>query len=592
MDAHDLEKHYAFKEAKAAKAIMDALIRVIKMHSMFPKSNPTRQQALIWFHKNLLSFLGVYGPLTLEIRKHQFLYNNDIILKDGNSSGDFAFLLYCDGLRWLEFQEGIDSWEVEGLVEILHRYTKRSVEDEEEDLVTALWDSNLPHIQFEAVDNILEVAAADDPSVAGGAREEGVRSGERPVSNPFKSWSIPGAAPIPLAVSSQAAQSLPDQPPQAHDPDTPVIPAIGYVAEDLSAEEAANLREMVAREEELDPTQELLQTLVDILENQEEKDLFTAVLEYIREELVKAFTTSRFEVVVRIFNALHHLQKHCGPERAWVSRQLEDLFRSLSTRESLDVVIKVATEADRSQLKEIKECLQFLPPESIEGMVPLLLTVWSPQVRETLTEVIVVLARRDAGPIERLIKKANDSAIMVLIDILGEVGGPRAVQILLGLIDHPSEGVPTQVINTLARLKAWCPEKVFPLIGRDSPIVRRTLLNYLQSQKCEKAEALLMNYISAPGFQKVEKTFAMNCYRALGFCGSSKALMFLRKMLLEGSRLGRLFNSPARQGAAVGLQALGSDEAMEILEKAAHSSFPGVRQAVRSVRTAESGGSL
>jgi len=588
MDDHDLEKHYAFKEAKAARAIMDSLVRVIKMHSMFPKSNPTRQQSLAWFQTNLARFLDTYGPLTLEIGKNHFLYNGDIIFKDGEASGEFAFLLYCDGLRWLEFQEGIEPWEVEGLIEIFHRYTRLSV-DAEEDLVSALWDSNLPHIQFEAVNSILDVTAIDDPSLGGAAREEIARAGQRPEFNPFKSGTIQGGPPFDAPGSPQPFSSLLSEASAAHDLQSPLFPAVGYGVEDLSAEERAALRETVEREEELDPTEELLKTLVDILEHQEEKSLFTAVLEYIQEEVRKAFSISRFEVVIRIFKTLHNLRSQCGADRLWVSEQVDGLFHSLSSRDSLEVLMKGSADADRSQLRQIGECLEFLPPESIQALVPILMAVWSPQAREMLTEAIITLARRDVTPIERMLKQAGDNEIMVLIDLLAGVGGPRAVTILLGMIDHPSDAVPGQVIGALGRMKAWCPDRVFRLINRNSSVVRRTLLNYLGSRKCEQAEALLMNTISSPGFHKLEKGFALECFRTLGACGSSKALIFLRKMLVQGNRLGMCFKSVGRQGAAAGLLALGSKDAEQVLEEASRSPFPGVRQAVRSARMSASG---
>ena len=60
-------------------------------------------------------------------------------------------------------------------------------------------------------------------------------------------------------------------------------------------------------------------------------------------------------------------------------------------------------------------------------------------------------------------------------------------------------------------------------------------------------------------------------------------MKFLCEVLAKGGVFAKFSQSAARQGAAVALQYLGTDEAKKVLKDAARSYFPGVRRDIRTV---------
>jgi len=68
--------------------------------------------------------------------------------------GDIAFDLFRDGMLKLAFRVGIDLHETKIFVKILHKHKVISAEAEG-DIVTAPWEVQLPHVDYEAVDTMI-----------------------------------------------------------------------------------------------------------------------------------------------------------------------------------------------------------------------------------------------------------------------------------------------------------------------------------------------------------------------------------------------------------------------------------------------------
>lgn len=96
------------------------------------------------------------GPITVQLSSMGPIYNGKPVLKDEERL-PYLFRLYLDGVRELSMLQGIDTQELEGLVEVLGTDPKGS----EDDLVTLLWARNFRTIRHYAVDAIATGAEAD-----------------------------------------------------------------------------------------------------------------------------------------------------------------------------------------------------------------------------------------------------------------------------------------------------------------------------------------------------------------------------------------------------------------------------------------------
>jgi hypothetical protein len=72
-------------------------------------------------------------------------------MRRGEIVCSLAFLLFRDGIQWLEFETGLDPQEIQEFLKIMHKY--KSLQDGAEgDFVTALWEAGFPNIHYKAAD--------------------------------------------------------------------------------------------------------------------------------------------------------------------------------------------------------------------------------------------------------------------------------------------------------------------------------------------------------------------------------------------------------------------------------------------------------
>ena len=119
------------------------------------------------------------------------------------------------------------------------------------------------------------------------------------------------------------------------------------------------------------------------------------------------------------------------------------------------------------------------------------------------------------------------------------------------------------------------------MVEDESTSIRKTVLDYLGSKRCEKTERLFINYLKKGKTSTSESNHLFACFRTLGLCGSERSIPFLQELLLEGNLLAKLLGSPVLHGAGIALSGLDKQEAWFILKKAAGSLYPGVRRSVR-----------
>jgi hypothetical protein len=182
-----------------------------------------------------------------------------------------------------------------------------------------------------------------------------------------------------------------------------------------------------------------------------------------------------------------------------------------------------------------------------------------------LKDSITTLAALDVEQLERFPKDSDLDLIFIVMETLGKLNNQRATEILLSYTGHPSTQVVVYAFKTLIGMDTWFPNAAFRLIHHDSESVRKIALQYLGSRKNETAERLLINYLESNNFRAAEKSLAFQCFEALGNCGSLPAYTFLSGILLNRKWYWKIFRPVKLEAAILGLQALGTDEAMQVL---------------------------
>jgi HEAT repeat protein len=570
------------KGLQDAKQLINIFLLAWKNYGLYPEDHTSTLKAFENLVTAFGNFFAAHGDLRLTVEKDRLLYESEPIhvISPDAPSEELITLLYRDGIKWIEFQEGLTSEEFAAFFKIANKY-RSFAEETEGDIVTALMDEELEYIDFKAVDIFWQDLLLMDFS------------------------QLPPPAPRREEVADQdevAGQDAPDQSRQPEGPDREDLyagsiadPSIGAAQLELSNGDYQVLRQMVEEEESWDITEDLFELLLIILKNQTEREKFTAVLGFISEVAVASLGLDKFALLVKLFQELHRLS---GPETTieqdWRSIYIDRFFQDLSRPEIFqlfrDNLLKLNT-SEIEKLKTLERTLHYFSPEVIPFLVPVLIRSGSPKIRRMVSEVIVDLSRRDLAPLEKIAEQHGTEMGEELLLILNRLRGDRVDEILFKMCDHSSDKVRRKAIEELVDRDPKYAQRLFPLIDDPSQGIRTCLLAAFAKHKSSAVETLLLNYLK-DNFAQEDPAHILACYMALGRCGSDLAVPFLRGVLL-GRGWNNFMGSGKlifREGAAVALALLDTPAAKDVLRKAARSRFRVIRKALAGTRTITASG--
>ncbi len=465
--------------------------------------------------------------------------------------GEMGFILFRDGIEWLEFREGIELSEVAEFFRLLNQY-REPPEESEGDMVTALWESQLPHLSYAASNILVTDEVLTDFSLL------------RPTAGG--------------QVDIEKEEELVEQAVS----DTITENAVW----ELNSEEINEIREMVVEDENRESTQEMLDVLMLIIMEHVEEDDLEDILKFLRTEFQDALSRVEFREALTVLEGLHEIGESCKTHRPWAIPVLERFFKEISGYKVLGVLNQVWPVLDilDSHRQLLRQVLLLLSPEAILALAPMSLEVSSVRIQRELMEVIGSLASRDISPIERLMNHPDENLVMKIVPVLKNLKGDRPLEMLLSLIRHSSGRVRKQALDTLTARDPLLLKELFPLIEDTNDSIRMQMLKHLGQGRNELAEGLLLDYLERREFRRSDDQHLLACYRALGLCGSTRSIPFLQDALLSHGWIPRSKKSIHRQGAAMALVALGLDEAQGLIDKASRSLLPGVRMAIRRAK--------
>ena len=225
-------------------------------------------------------------------------------------SEDLVYILFRDGVQWLEFHLGLPLDELVYFFSTLHKY-KMLVEETEGDVVTGLTDGNLEYITFKAADIFWEDLPLIDFSsinTTPAATEELPPHAELGHERGFE----------PYDRGEIQAKSIAD-------------PSISGALWEISPSEQKKLQEMVQEEENWDNAADVFDVLLVILHSQTDQYSFSSVLDFTLEEVVDTTQQGEFKLLLNLFQSLYQMlnrdastrtELETPPDRAFFSGSL------------------------------------------------------------------------------------------------------------------------------------------------------------------------------------------------------------------------------------------------------------------------------
>ncbi|HET9312533.1 MAG TPA: hypothetical protein VFO04_00915, partial [Nitrospira sp.] len=162
-------------ELGSVTQLLRSLDRASKNVRTFGHQNTVAKKFFDQFYSELLNHVERYNALTFIVQREGLFFKDTSVYNSqaGESSENFAFKLYSDGIRELTFHQGIEQDDVLFFFDALWD-TSGTSGNEDDDIVTRLWSRNLPTLSIVTADEVMKLSEVDDVlTPQGKANEEG-----------------------------------------------------------------------------------------------------------------------------------------------------------------------------------------------------------------------------------------------------------------------------------------------------------------------------------------------------------------------------------------------------------------------------------
>jgi len=549
------------EEIQAAKRVIASLIIAMKNFGLYPDNHTNCQKAAENVKACLDEFFKSHSYIRFFVEKDRLLFQSRAIYQETSNDTNPASVLFRDGIEWLEFQKNIELKEITLFLKIMKKY-RTLQEDSEGDVVTSLWEENFPHISHEAKDIFWEAEPIIDLS------KQNIPKKDQEMPNEDESYN-----------ENLEKKEMPNIPLSLADP------GMDHSLWQLTPKELKKLKQMVYTEENQDGTNDVVDVLLVILEEQHKENDFEAVLIFLREEFEDTLEKGDFQIALKLLKQLNNIKETYKTEKEWIIPLIDKFFKVISDTRVLSLIqdARPSPEDEQEQMKAYWQLLRLLDPSAVTTIGGMLLKASTEEAQQMYMNIIGTLASRDIDPLAKLVMNySEESLLLKMILILRRLRGNKPVQVLFRLTYHSSESVRKEAIKALINQHPKIIKRLFLLIEDPTDSIRRLMFELLGQHRTQTTEELFLDYLEKRRFRRTDNQHILDCYRTLGKCGSSLSVPFLQNVLSDHgwkSIVGTDCFSLERQGAAIALAELKTDEAEEILKKASRSLFPCIRQA-------------
>ena len=532
---------------ESAKKVCNRVHQAYRDTRLYPPGHPTVGNTLHMLEAAIRSHLDTLGRLTLTVGEDRLLYEGEEVYTHAESRDNLAFLMFRDGIRMVTLDPGLESREIEALIDSLANADQML--DTGHDLSTSLWERDLVHVELEVVDPFLE---------GEGAQEDAFEDLRDTVLRRLSELSAVDGAESD-ARSSEGANAQ----------------AAGSSSPDKGDAGKVDANSVVLTEEDVERGEWL------VSENAKPFDDFALVLLDIM--LDPAALPGGGEAVARSLSLVvgQYLDLHDLDGLDTVLDRLaaleakgrcprgttERVFTEAATAERLSALI--ATAAAKSSEKEasVEQFLGRMRGSLYPPLLEIMVTSTDKVVRKTVLDLLHTEGGIPARYLWPLMKDPRWYVVRNAVQLATATGDPGLVNQLEPLLRHPDTRVRREVVRTLGTIgEAKCPPLLARALQDEDSAVRTLAVRGLARQGHRGHFPVVQATVEARDFESRPQEEVEAFLLAFAGLGGDKTVDTLNKMWKR-----RMFGTrplPLRLAAVQALGAVGSPEANRALAEA------------------------
>ncbi len=565
------------------REIMLATANTVSAMKIFPSEHASVRSFVEDLTKKLKAFLDDRGKLEIGIEEYVFSFGGKPVYRDEMSVKSLPFFFFKDGMKTLFIYQGLEKEELADFLELIKRESQKPAEDS--DIVNAMWERDLPNIQYYAPDDFLENKITEDAA--------GARSGT-------------GAPVLPAELVAKIADIHVDKaqfrtgkiivlPEDLEERVLPSLSEAGALAtapgDEGPAKGAAQDATLTDREVEeigglihanraISQEEEFLDLMVEIIFLEKDLGRFRSTLDVMMEYHLDQLQKGNFQVPILIVRKIQDLRSSLAGQDAERTDILNGFLKAVVSERTLGAVRELFKTSSGVDIDSFFGYLKLLGDRGLPLAAEVYETSSDPGFRAKVMGFVRELDLKDLGSLTALANDSRPDLSGEIIRYIADSRDSKAPQYLAAFLGFQHRGIKLEAIHALGRFEDTMANKILAGFLKDPDGELRVQAALRLKYLGDKPRLLaIINEASEASFRKRSDAEKQAIFDFLGRTRTDEALSFLKGTLERRSLFPSAAEIATRLCAVRGLENMATPAALDALRRGSRARSKKVREA-------------
>lgn len=540
-------------EIRQLKKVLELVEKAEKAYKIYPPNSVVLNDFIDRAHLHMTEFLEEFGNIQVTVLPSEFRYRGERVFQAEVRDSSLTFKLYESGLRFLAFFPGIEREEIVAFCDVMKQI--RHVDEDEDNVVTLLWEKEVPHITYLVMDREMEGGGADIDHIPDpvGERNEMVKKiALRELSEGIDERQIDPDL-LPGDEEAQRTRSV-------------------Y---GLSEEDQEAMKGLLEFEKNYSPVYDFVELLFQIFGMEQSDETYLDMVKILEKILGALATRGDYRLCSSILGELKEfIQKaELSDERR---EAFEAVIAEIGSPYRIDEAVERLAEVEGEDVEAVFQFLDQMDSSSL----PHLCTVITDDHEQEFMKIVNRMAQENPGIVTECLKASQPEVLKTMLRLLSGEAARESIGAVSALLRHPEPTVRAEAAATLG--STGMPKSgnfLMPVLDDPDRQVRKAALKHLVELSGERAFNAVLAKIEDKEFSNQPFHEKRELLAAACQADPDRGVPILRRLLEKKSLFNREKNTETQQCAAMALGELASTEAIDVLQKLSNSKNKVVRDA-------------
>jgi len=536
--------------------LLKAFVKAVRAHQLYLPNNPMHARSLEAVRESFSALWQHTDEIDLQVVETRLEWEGRVVLdEEERTSDNIAWLLYKDGIRELKMLKGFEQEELNVFFNLLQRVRKAT--DDDDDLLTLMWEQEFATLQYRYVDLTQE----------GGP---GVESMER--AEQKEKILSPAQAEAGLESTQTSIAKMDD------------FDSTLYFLDDREVE---YLEGEIKREFSTDLRPAVIASLLDTFENEKDPTVREEICGLLDYFLLILLSSAQYRNAAYLLREAGVTASRATDVLEPQKQRLLQLGELMSDPKPLGQLLQALEEsALRAPQHELDELFGILQPRALETVLSWIGRSGNPSLKMLLEVAAGRLASSNTAELIRLIGSDDEAVVLEAIRRAAALKSPAAVPALGKMLTVGESDMRVAAVIALTEIgSAGAMQMLERALLDEDRDVRIVAVRALGARHAKAALPRIEAAIKGKDLRESNLTEKMAFFEAYGLLSGDAGIALLDPLLNAKGFMGKKDDAEMRACAAMALGKINSPKAMDSLNRAAGEKDVIVRNAVsRAIR--------